>query len=63
MVPLRGRSQTLAERVFVGLHGARESYKETPCVGGGQEADRMSVMFDANFFIAVIVATIAEAGA
>ena len=28
------------------------------CVDGAEEADRMSVMFDANFFIAVIVATI-----
>src|SRR2546426_10399669 len=58
VVPLRGRFRTLAERVFVGLLGAGENYKRTPCVGGAEEADRMSGMFDADFFIAVIVATI-----
>src|SRR3989449_5382203 len=51
VVPLRGRFRTLAERVFVGLLGAGENYKRTPCVGGAEEADRMAGMVDAHFFI------------
>src|SRR5438445_183545 len=40
------------------LMGPGKTISGRACVDGAEEADRMSVMFDANFFIAVIVATI-----
>src|SRR2546422_2012080 len=40
------------------LKGPGKTISGRACVGGAGEAERMSVMFDANFFIAVIVATI-----